>query len=83
MDYTQIILAIITGVISFLLGRKRGAADTESILLQNLESSINIYQILIQNLKEEITELTQKVNILQQKLDDMEKASRRREKKVL
>jgi peptidoglycan hydrolase CwlO-like protein len=83
MDFTQIILPIITGVITFLLGRRRGKAETESVILQNLEKSIGIYQILVENLRDEIIILNAKVDELQQKLDDMEKSRRTPTKKVL
>jgi peptidoglycan hydrolase CwlO-like protein len=83
MDYTEIILPIITGLITFLLGRRLGAAQTESVILQNLEKSISIYQILVENLRDEIIVLNAKVDELQQKLDDMEKSRRTSTKKVL
>jgi cell division protein FtsB len=80
MEFTEFIIPSITAAVSFFLGLKKGKAETESIVLQNLEKSINIYQILIQSLKEEIIELNAKVELLQQKLDEMEKSSRPRKK---
>jgi peptidoglycan hydrolase CwlO-like protein len=80
MDFTQIIITIITAGLTFVAGRSRGKAETEGVLLLNIEKSINIYQTIIENLKDEIIQLNAKVELLQQKLDEMEKSSRPRKK---
>ena len=71
MDLTNIIIPAITGFLTFLLGQQRGKKEIESISLQNLEKSIQIYQTIINNLKDEITSLNVKVDMLQTKVDEM------------
>lgn len=71
MDFTNIIIPAITGFLTFLLGQQRGKKEIESISLQNLETSIKIYQTIINDLKEEITSLNDKVDMLQTKVDEM------------
>jgi flagellar biosynthesis chaperone FliJ len=83
MELTEIIIPAITGAITFFLGIKRGKAETESVILQNIERAVGVYQTIIENLRDEIINLNEKVDELQQKLDDMEKGRRTPTKKVL
>jgi len=83
MEITEIIIPAITGAITFVLGLKRGKAETESVVLQNLEKSITIYRTIIEDLREEIMNLNDKVDELQHKLDDMEKGRRTLTKKII
>lgn len=76
MDFTQVIIPAITGLITFFVGLRKGKAETESVVLQNLEKSISIYQTIIEDLREEIINLNLKVQQLQDKLDSMEKGSK-------
>jgi peptidoglycan hydrolase CwlO-like protein len=71
MDFTNVIIPAVTGFLTFLLGQQRGKKEVESISLQNLEKSIQIYQLIIEDLKNEITSLNEKVDTLQRKVDEM------------
>ena len=73
MDFINIIIPGVTGILTFLLGQQRGKKEVESITLQNLEKSIHIYQTIIDDLKEEIIGLNTKVGQLQEKVDEMMK----------
>jgi FtsZ-binding cell division protein ZapB len=73
MDLLQIAVAAITSFLTFLLGQQRGKKEVESITLQNLEKSVAIYQLIINDLKEEIVALNKKVDELQTKVDEMMK----------
>ena len=73
MDFINIIIPGVTGILTFLLGQQRGKKEVESITLQNLEKSIHIYQTIIDDLKEEIIGLNTKVGELQEKVDEMMK----------
>lgn len=83
MEITEIIIPAITGAITFVLGLKRGKAETESVVLQNIERAVGVYQTIIENLRDEIINLNAKVDELQQKLDDMEKGRRTPTKKII
>lgn len=71
MQLTDVIIPAITGFLTFLLGQQRGKKEVESITLNNLEKSVQIYQTIINDLKEEISKLNIKVDELQEKVDSM------------
>jgi len=71
MDIINIVIPAITGFLTFVIGQQRGKKEVESISLQNLEKSVQIYQTIIQDLKGEITSLNEKVDALQRKVDEM------------
>lgn len=73
MDFTNVIIPAVTGFLTFLLGQQRGRKEIESITLTNLEKSVQIYQTIIEDLKEEIVGLNRKVEVLQSKVDAMMK----------
>ena len=61
----------ITGFVTFLLGVKKGKAETESVLLLNLEKSIGIYQTIINDMKGEIKQLNEKIDELEKKVETL------------
>ena len=71
MDIINIVIPAITGFLTFVIGQQRGKKEVESISLQNLEKSVQIYQTIIQDLRDEITSLNEKVDALQRKVDEM------------
>jgi peptidoglycan hydrolase CwlO-like protein len=73
MDFTNIVIPAVTGFLTFLLGQQRGKKEIESITLTNLEKSVQIYQVIISDLKEEIIALNEKIDVLQNKVDEMVK----------
>ena len=81
MEFTEVIIPAITGLISFAAGLRRGKIQNESLILQNIERAISVYQTIIEDLKEEIISLNKKVDELQQKIDEMETKRRTTSKK--
>lgn len=73
MDFTNIIIPAITGFLTFLLGQSKGKKEVEGLALTNIQKSVEIYQIIIQDLKTEIINLNKKVEELQGKVDEMMK----------
>jgi peptidoglycan hydrolase CwlO-like protein len=72
MEYLgQAFLAMITGLITFVLGREKGKKENDNLHLKNLEDSINIYKQIIDDLRVEITSLNTKVRDLQTKVDEL------------
>ena len=67
----QFLLTGLTGFITFLLGIKRGKAETEGVLLQNLEKSVAIYQTIIEDMKQEIHFLNEKIDVLEKKVEQL------------
>ena len=76
----QIIITIVTTLIGYAVGRKKTNADTDNTILKNLELSINIYTTIIDDLKNEITELNIKVQDLQKMVDELMKENHKLKK---
>jgi phage shock protein A len=66
-----IISNTLTALASFFIGKRKTNADTDNIILSNLEKSMMIYAELVKNLKTEIHELNLKVQDLEKKVDDL------------
>jgi len=67
----EIIMTVVTTLIGYAVGRRKTNADTDNTILKNLELSINIYKTVIDDLKNEITELNVKVQDLQKMVDEL------------
>ena len=61
----------LTGIAAFLVSRRKRETELENTILDNLTKSINVYQTIIEDLKEEIAELNLKVNKLQEKVESL------------
>lgn len=59
----------ITGIVTYFVGFNRSKKETESIVLQNLEKSVQLYQIIIDDMGEQVKVLNDKINLLQNKVD--------------
>jgi peptidoglycan hydrolase CwlO-like protein len=71
---TEILLILsnaLTGVAAFFVGKRRSDAETDNQVLRNLELSINLYKQMIDDLKAEIHELNNKVQHLQNVVDEL------------
>ena len=61
----------ITAIGAFVIGQRRAKKEIEGLALKNIQDSINIYQIIITDLKDNITELQSQVKELQDKVDSL------------
>jgi peptidoglycan hydrolase CwlO-like protein len=66
----------LTGIAAWFVGKRKTNAETDNLVLSNLEKSMSIYQDLIKNLKEEIHELNTKIQELELKVDMLMKENR-------
>jgi peptidoglycan hydrolase CwlO-like protein len=69
---SELILIIsnaLTGIAAFFVGKRKTNAETDSIVLKNLELSINLYSQIIRDLKTEIESLNVKIQELEEKID--------------
>ena len=73
MDNTMItgLIAILTGVGSFIIGQFKAKREIESMTITNVQKSVDVYRLLIDDLKGEITELLIKVEELEKKIDEL------------
>jgi peptidoglycan hydrolase CwlO-like protein len=76
----EIILLIsnsLTALAGFFIGRRKTNAETDSIVLKNLETSVNLYSQIISDLKKEIESLNIKIQELEKKIDELHAENKR------
>lgn len=61
----------LTALGAWLLGKRKTNAETDNLVLTNLEKSIGLYKEMIDDLKNEIKELNIKVSLLEKKIDEL------------
>lgn len=66
-----LLITSVTGVLTYFVGHNRAKKETESIVLQNLEKSISIYQTIINDLKLQMVDMNKKINELETKVDEL------------
>jgi len=77
---SELILIIsnaLTGIAAFFVGKRRTNAETDSVVLKNLELSVNLYAQIIKDLKTEIESLNIKIQELEQKIDVLHAENRK------
>lgn len=82
---TELILIasnILTGIAGWFVGKRKISAETDNMVLRNLELSIGIYVKIIEDLKQEIHELNNKVDILEKKVEELMAENRQLKKKT-
>jgi peptidoglycan hydrolase CwlO-like protein len=67
----------LTGIAAFFVGKRRTNAETDSVVLKNLELSVNLYAQIIRDLKTEIESLNIKIQELEQKIDVLHDENRK------
>ena len=72
---------VITGIAAWFVGKRKTNAETDNLVLSNLEKSMSIYQELIKNLKDEIHELNTKIQDLELKVDMLMEENRKLKRK--
>jgi len=80
---TELILIasnILTGIAAWFVGRKKVSAETDNMVLRNLELSIQLYKNIIDDLKTEIHELNVKVQGLEKKVEELMAENRKLKK---
>ena len=66
-----LIITSVTGFLTFILGQQKGKKEIESVHLQNLEKSIEIYKTIIDDLRDEIKILNDRVEVLQSMVNEL------------
>lgn len=76
-----IISNILTGIAGWFVGKRKQTAETDNMVLRNLELSIGLYKNIIDDLKAEIHELNNKIQALEQKVERLMDENRNLKKK--
>lgn len=61
----------LTGIVAWIVGRKRVQVEVENQVLKNLELSISLYKDIIDSLKKEIHDLNIKIQDLENKIEEL------------
>ena len=67
----QIILTVVTTLIGYFVGYKKSQNEVEGGRLENLEKSIKIYQVIIDDLGKKVEELTTHLVRLETTIDSL------------
>ena len=67
----QIILTIVTSGIGYFIGYRKSKNEIEGGRLENLEKSIKIYQVIIDDLGKKVEELTAHIVRLETTIDSL------------
>ena len=71
-----IVISSITGIVTFFFGVQKTRKEVEGLSITNIERSIGVYQLLIDDLRSQVEELLTKVNSLEDKVDELKKENR-------
>ena len=71
MNYENIIIAVITGVISYFAGFRKSKKEIEGMTIINLEKSLQIYKEMIDDLSTRINNLNNQIKELDVKIDEL------------
>lgn len=68
IEYTEIIIAVIgvaTAITTYLVGSKKSKKEVDSLSIKNASDSLKLYQLIIDDLRDEIRELHKKIEKLE------------------
>lgn len=63
----------LTGVAAWAVGKRKTNAETDNVVLKNLETSVGLYKLIIDNLRDEIQLLNGKMEQMEIKIDELTK----------
>lgn len=72
----------LTGFAAWFIGKRKTDAETDNIVLKNLENSILIYSQIINDLKREIEGLNVRIQELEQKIDELHEENKKLKKQL-
>ena len=73
----QIILTVVTTLIGYFVGYKKSQNEIEGGRLENLEKSVQIYQLIIDDLSKKVEELTAHIVRLELTIDSLKQENQK------
>ncbi len=73
----QIILTVVTTLIGYFVGYRKSKNEIEGGRLENLEKSIRIYQVVIDDLSKKVEELTAHIVRLEETIDNLRQENKK------
>ena len=78
----SIILTVVTTTVGYIFGYKKNKNEIENGKLDNLEKSIHIYQVMIDDLSKKVEDLTFQITKLEGMIDGLKKENKRLKEKT-
>lgn len=72
----QIIMTVVTTLIGYFVGYRKSKNEIEGGRLDNMEKSIHVYQVIIDDLSKKIEELTSHIVRLEVTIDSLKKENK-------
>jgi peptidoglycan hydrolase CwlO-like protein len=79
----EIFLMVVTAVIGYVVGYKKTQNEIEGGRLQNLEKSIQIYQVIIDDLSTKVEGLTAHISTLDARIEKLMDENKRLKKQTI
>ena len=73
----QIIMTVVTTLIGYFVGYKKSKNEIEGGRLENLEKSIRIYQVVIDDLSKKVEELTTHIVRLEGTIENLRQENKK------
>lgn len=75
MDFNllTIVSSALTGIITFFVGVQKTKKEVESMSINNIEKSLDVYKLIIDDLRSQVIVLLDKVDVLEAKIDELQK----------
>jgi peptidoglycan hydrolase CwlO-like protein len=77
MDIYDFILAGITGLGGFLFGARKQQKEVDSISIQNVASSLAVYQDIIEDLRKQIGDMQRKIEEMEKVIHSLEEENKK------
>lgn len=77
MEIIDWILVTITGISGFFLGMRKTQKETDSISIQNVASTLNVYQDIIADLKIQINEMREKMEQMDKTIHKLQEENKK------
>jgi len=77
MEIIDWILVTITGISGFFLGMRKTQKETDSISIQNVASTLNVYQDIIADLKVQINEMKEKMEQMDKTIHKLQEENKK------
>jgi len=77
MEIIDWILVTITGISGFFLGMRKTQKETDSISIQNVASTLNVYQDIIADLKVQIKEMKEKMEQMDKTIHKLQEENKK------
>ena len=77
-----VVSTVAVSLVTYLMGRRKQEADTDSTTLQNLEKSLLIYQNMVSDMGDKIDILSKKISDLEETIETLMDENKKLKQKI-